>query len=117
MSVPQETVLRSIVFTMPVHVHTPVAHIGTIYSDLPEENVNAAELIRCLQVIYNQLSQKKNVQAESSSRAEAHSSRGSSATEGGPVGNDPLLGNDEVWGLEPASFEGYSVIHLAGHSN
>lgn len=30
-----------------------------------------------------------------------------------PIGLDLLLGNEEVWGFEGASFEGYSVIHIA----
>lgn len=36
---------------------------------------------------------------------------------GGVVGYDLLLGNDEVWGFESVSFEGYSVIHLASNTS
>lgn len=35
-------------------------------------------------------------------------------SEGISIGYNLLLGNDEVWGLETMSFEGYGVVHLAG---
>lgn len=39
--------------------------------------------------------------------------RGTSDLNSGLIGQDILLGNNEVWGCEAVSFCGYSILHLA----
>lgn len=50
----QQATLRSIVLTMPVHVHGPIAHLGMIHSDEPGQTVNANELIHCLRANFGE---------------------------------------------------------------
>lgn len=117
----QQATLSSIALTTPIHVHTPVAHIGMVHSDSPGERVKAIETIHCLRVAYNQMNRRMIVQAEISFAQTLSSSDTRYQSQltsvqrlgGGPVGYDLLLEHDDVWGLEPISFEGYCVVHLA----
>lgn len=122
LSFSQQTTLRSISFTTPVHVHTPVAHIGIIYGDLPGEKVNGMELIRCLRESHSLVSQQTGMQSEMPftqpvalllCTIKCHSPS-TPDQQSGDGSVNPLLENVKIWGLEPISFGGYSVVHLAG---
>lgn len=89
-----------------------------VYSGTPGQRVNALELILCLRATYDR--QMNTQTGMTSMRRVAHppgvpryQNQFVQRLGDYPDGYDPLLANNEVWGLEPISFEGYSVIHLA----
>ncbi len=129
--------LRSIILTTPIHVHTPVAHIGVVHGGATGECTNALELMQFVQSLVSQpvnlpinydiLPQDMRVQVDvafaqrigcSQCSSDSQNQHLSSALWPGDniIGSDLLLGNDEVWGFERVSFEGYSVLHLAKNS-
>lgn len=117
--VSQQTTLRSISLTTPVHVHTPIAHIGMICGDIPGEKVNGMELIRCLREAHSLVSRETGMQgAISFTQPVAPWLYGieyqNPHTPDQQSGSGPLLENVKIWGLEPMSFGGYSVVHLVG---
>lgn len=115
----QQATLQAIFLTTPIHIHTPLAHIGTVHSDLLEEKIDAIGLIHYLRAGYEQMSKSTEMQAEAPSArlllpsATEFWNKLISAERSDDSPLDPLLGNTEVWGLEPVSFEGYSVVHVA----
>lgn len=127
----QSTALHSIVLTTPVHVHTPVAHIGTVVHDghVLGQRISALELTEFLQAfVWQPIDLPMNSSATTSERSnrlvelapsrpfekqDLHSL--ASHLRGGVVGYDLLLGNFEIWGFESLSVEGNSVIHLSGN--
>ncbi|KXN89797.1 hypothetical protein AN958_05209 [Leucoagaricus sp. SymC.cos] len=124
--------LENIVLTTPIHIHTPIAHVGLMYGTFPGQTLtalNAVAFLRqfwCASVdrnMYAQLSPEIKARAKA-----AFMQRHRAALDvvvaweifmagrnvgNGPVGRDLLLGATEVWGVESASLGGFSVIHLA----
>lgn len=122
-----------------VHIHTPSAHIGTVHGSFPGQIIPALDLFLFLQELagrslefkptYTSLSRAMQTKVNRAYRHRStaldlnhdageiwdHFSKGVHIQHGrGPLGIDLLLGNNEVWGFEPCSYKGYSVIHLAG---
>lgn len=118
LSLTQQRTLRAIVVTTPVHVHVPSTHIGMVYGDTPGQRVNALELILCLRATYGRLVNTQTGltprrHTVHSPRVPSYQSQFVPRLGDYPDGYGSLLTNNEIWGLEPISFEGYSVIHLA----
>ncbi|KAF9443733.1 hypothetical protein P691DRAFT_678920, partial [Macrolepiota fuliginosa MF-IS2] len=134
----QQTVLQSIQLRSPVHVHTPMAHIGTLHGSFtststPGRYITALNAFLFLQslaaspldspTVFSRLSSdmKVRVRAAFYRRNTISPSFCTLAWErfisgqhvaGGPLGIDVLLGSSKVWGFESFSLTGYSVIHL-----
>lgn len=129
----QKVELETIILTCPIHIHTPQAHIGTVHGLSPGQSISALDLFRFLRTIaagqlaahamYSQLPQqvKARIKAAFIRRNGLSSStlmlweafRSGQPTRGGPTGEDLLLGNVNIWGLEERSIGGFSVVHLA----
>lgn len=130
----QRKKLRAIPLTSPIHIHAPIAHIGTFYGDFSGQKINALDLFICLQSIsekpvsflstYSGLSQVMKSEVEMAFiRRNGESSNAVTSWERfvsgqdpdhGPVGYDLLLGNGVIWGIEVFSHGGsYSVVHVA----
>lgn len=130
---PREVELGKMVITYPVHIHTPQAHIGTVHGSHPGQDTNALDLFNYLQSLarrpldfnatYSQLSLQmkaevkaafmhRNRRSSLSLKVWEHFSSGQ-PTRVGPTGEDLLLGNINIWGVEERSLCGCSVIHLA----
>lgn len=128
-----ENELERMVLTCPVHVHTPQAHIGTIHGSYPGQDFNARDLFRYLQTLaqrpldfhttYSRLSQQMKVEVEAAFMLRNGQSMSTVNTWelftsgqpalGGPTGEDLLLGNLDIWGMQDQSLSGYSIVHLA----
>ncbi len=125
--------LRSVALTTPIHIHTPGAHMGEICGEVIGQCTNALELVQFLHSLvsqpadlpttYDLLPHHMKAQVDitfaqrvgcSSTSSDRPDQRPMSALQprDNIVGLDLLLGNNEVWGFEHVSFEGYSVIHL-----
>lgn len=125
--------LQTIVLTPPVHIHTPHAHIGTIFGNTPGERLYALDIFSQLQAMisqkldyhmtYSQLPSTMKIEVEAAfmrrrgqsldavtSWREFLSGRPSPA---GPISYDLLLGHHAIWGFESYCIGGYSVVHLA----
>lgn len=126
--------LETMVLTCPIHVHTPQAHIGTIHGPTSSQGKSALDLFYFLQNLAgepldcyttnHQLTQqmraeigkafmRRNERSSSSVMAWEAFTSGQSTPVGGPIGEDLLLGNVNLWGVEERSVGGYSVLHLA----
>ncbi len=130
--------LRSIIFTTPIHVHTPLAHIGVVHGCVTGECVNALELMHFLHCLVLQpvnlpktcdlLPQRMGMQVDmaftqhfgySSNYSDPRNQhlRSARRPRDNIIGSDFLLGNNEIWGFENGSFKGYSILHLARSSS
>lgn len=125
--------LGALILTSPIHIHTPQAHIGTIHSLDPGENINALDLFHSLQVLmrspldvhvtYSQLPEQMKAEVKAAFMRRNGQSLSSAMvweafilgqpTRGGPTWQELLLGNNNIWGVEEQSVLGYSVLHLA----
>ncbi|EKM82237.1 hypothetical protein AGABI1DRAFT_126568 [Agaricus bisporus var. burnettii JB137-S8] len=128
--------LRETTLISPIHVHTPHFHIGTIHASTPGQEVNSLDLVLFLRNLaqnplgfhrsYIHLSQQMKYEV----KAAFFHRRGHSPlstlpamlweqfvsgvpTPDGPTGEDLLLGNTSLWGLEGRSVHECSIIHLA----
>lgn len=129
----KEIELETMVLTYPIHIHTPQSHIGTIHSSSSSQKIDAVDLFRFLQTFargpldahanYSELPQQMKAEVEVAfMRRNGQSSSTVSIwetfalgqpTHNGPTGEDLLLGNADIWGMEGRSIFGYSIIHLA----
>ncbi len=122
--------LQSVTLSTPIHVHTPAAHIGVVHGDVAGERTSALELIQFLhslvlqpvnlQTTYDLLPHDTRMQVAMAFVQRVGYPPNTPGQHiilapqphGSIIGYDLLLGNNEVWGFEHVSFEGYSVIHL-----
>lgn len=130
----QQEKLRAITLTSPIHIHTPVAHIGVFYGNFAGQRLNALDLLVHLQSIaekpvsflstYSRLSQAMKTEVEMAfARRNGESPNTFISWERfvtgqdsncGPVGYDLLLGNGVIWGVDVCPHgESYSVVHVA----
>lgn len=135
LSTVQLSELQNIILISPIHIHAPLVHIGTILGRMPGEGLQALEIFSHFQtttsqkldyhLTYSQLPALMKTEVERTfirrrgrgsdatiSWQEFISGR-SRSTCGGPLSYDLLLGNTSIWGFEPDSIGGYSVVHLA----
>ncbi|KAF9449796.1 hypothetical protein P691DRAFT_851158 [Macrolepiota fuliginosa MF-IS2] len=115
--------LRAIVLTSPVHIHAPEMHIGAFYGGLTGQSIGALDIFFWLQSVakkpvdfYASFSQsppelKAGIKTAFMLRC-GHTSHTAETWEtfisgkcpdGGPLGYDLLLGNNEIWGFEGVS--------------
>ncbi|KXN88015.1 hypothetical protein AN958_07398 [Leucoagaricus sp. SymC.cos] len=128
----QQIELENIILTTPVHVHTPIAHVGLINGTFPGQTLTALNAVMFLKQ-FSGASIDRNMYAQLSPEVKARAKatfmqRNSAALDvavawsdfmagrnvgNGPVGRDLLLGAPEVWGVESVSLGRFSAIHLA----
>lgn len=129
----QSAELQNIILISPIHIHAPLVHIGTIHGRMPGEGFQALEISSHFQAttsqvldyhfMYSQLSHLMKSEVErtflrrrgqgSDATISWHEFTSGRSTHGGPLWHDLLLGNTSIWGFEPHSIGGYSVVHLA----
>jgi hypothetical protein len=121
--------------TLPIHIHSPTAHVGAIISTNPSQQITAWDAFLLLHslatdslnydTIFADLPEAMQVNVKSSFREQLHWDCGESdrACEGyrlvdnaqsrGSLGIDLLFGNSQVWGFEECSMGRFSIIHVA----
>lgn len=125
--------LQTIVLTPPIHIHTPQAHIGTVFGNAPGEILYALDVFSHFQAMvsqkldyhmtYSRLPSIMKTEVEAAfMRRRGQSLDAVTSWEeflsgrpspGGPLSYDLFLGNNAIWGFENYYIGGYSVVHLA----
>ncbi|KAF9449801.1 hypothetical protein P691DRAFT_758759 [Macrolepiota fuliginosa MF-IS2] len=136
LTVERRALLQSILFTPPVHVHIPTAHIGTLHgsftTSIPGQHVTALDIFLLLQSfatrpldlygMFYSLSPEMKKWVKAAYYRRMAVSQGVSnigwgrftSGEYGPLGVDLLLGNTRMWNLEARLFRRYSVVIITG---
>jgi hypothetical protein len=123
----QQSKLETILLTTPIHLRTPAAHIGTLYTNTPRRTISALDAFITLRRLSLSHSTPPRLSSTIETTVEISCTRLCRESPAGDAqislfggwlyrdisGYGPLPEDSNIWGFEVSDFGGNSVIHLA----
>ncbi|KAF7764075.1 hypothetical protein Agabi119p4_8612 [Agaricus bisporus var. burnettii] len=122
--------LETIILTAPIHLRTPSAHIGTLYSDVPGQTLSALDAVAILKTLASSDTTPSRLPRTLPTTVEISHTQRTRRCRESPVndaqipltggwlyryifGCGPLSEDSSIWGFEVCDLGGNSVIHVA----